>query len=976
MSMVKERGKTDMGQIDIYKNQDAACILIEPEAYEGVRRIGARVAQDMELVTAHRPKLEEHAAGIQGTQAVVAATLGKSPLLEAWQKSGKLDAAVLAGKREIYLIRVVEQPFPENPAVEKALVIAGSDKRGTIYGLFRLSELCGVSPLVYWGDVRPEKKQELVLDIGDGMLSKEPSVKYRGFFINDEWPAFGNWCMEHFGGINAKVYEEVFLFLLRMKGNYMWPAMWDSVFSDDGPGLASAELADLYGVIMGLSHHEPMCRAGAEWQRIYRQYGEDNTWSFVSNSEAITEFWRDGILRNRPFENLITIGMRGENDSRLLSADAAMADNIQVVKNAILAQHKLLREHMDRDLAKVPRMLAIYKEVEDFYYGDGTCQGLKDWEELDDVIFMLCDDNFGNVRGLPSRADRPHPGGYGMYYHFDYHGAPISYEWQNSTRLTKTWEQMTTAYEHGVRELWIVNVGDLKGAEYPLSYFMELAYDYEKWSRPNQVRDFAETWIEKQFGSRISPEQKEQMLRLLDGWTRWSAARRPEAMNPQIYHPCHYREGDRVWEEVNGLMELAEQLHAGMPADCLAAYESILYYPCMAGLNLILMQIEAGKNAHLAARGSLAANAYGERVKDRIGQDARYVDAYHRMLEGKWNHMMDSAHTGFRNWDDRDWRFPVIQQVIPVRGGKIAVGFRDSEEYHLGSHWQDNAPICNDDFAGADTKEVLIDLDSRGDQDFTFAVQCDKPWLHFAPESGRVSALEESRVTITVTCDRQGLTDRERALIEIPVRFADGQKTVGRLAIEAAGETAATGYPKGAFLEHQGVIAMEASHFARKQDVEGKGFRVIEGLGRMGDAVKAFPVTESWIGREALPCLRYDFAVREEGDYVAQFCLAPRNPRGKGGHMRCQFSVNEGKIQVLETVPPSFYAEFHCAEWNRGVLDNIRIAETEIQVKQGLNHLCFYAGDPEIVLERIVLHRADRKLPESYLGPVESARAR
>ena len=222
MSMVKERGKTDMGQIDIYKNQDAACILIEPEAYEGVRRIGARVAQDMELVTAHRPKLEEHAAGIQGTQAVVAATLGKSPLLEAWQKSGKLDAAVLAGKREIYLIRVVEQPFPENPVVEKALVIAGSDKRGTIYGLFRLSELCGVSPLVYWGDVKPEKKQELVLDIGDGMLSKEPSVKYRGFFINDEWPAFGNWCMEHFGGINAKVYEEVFLFLLRMKGNYMW----------------------------------------------------------------------------------------------------------------------------------------------------------------------------------------------------------------------------------------------------------------------------------------------------------------------------------------------------------------------------------------------------------------------------------------------------------------------------------------------------------------------------------------------------------------------------------------------------------------------------------------------------------------------------------------------------------------------------------------------------------------------------------
>lgn len=963
-----------MGQIDIFKNENTACFLIEQEAYEGVRRIGMRVAQDIELVMGQSPKLVEQASMVAGTQAVVAATLGKSPLLDYWQESGMLDSAALEGKREIYLMRIVENPFPENLSVEKALVIAGSDKRGTIYGLFHLSELCGVSPLVYWGDVQPRKKQELTVEIGGGILSKEPSVKYRGFFINDEWPAFGNWCMEHFGGINAKVYEEVFIFLLRMKGNYMWPAMWNSVFSDDGPGLASAELADLYGVVMGLSHHEPMCRAGAEWQRIYRQYGEDNTWSFVSNSEAITEFWKDGILRNKPFENLVTIGMRGENDSKLLSANATMADNIQVVKDAILTQHKLLREHIDENLKKVPRMLAIYKEVEDFYYGDGSCQGLKDWEELDDVIFMLCDDNFGNVRGLPSRADRPHPGGYGMYYHFDYHGAPISYEWQNSTRLTKTWEQMTTAYEHGVRELWIVNVGDLKGAEYPLSYFMELAYDYEKWSQPNQIKDFVEAWIGKQFGGRISCEQSRQLLWLLDGWTRWSAARRPEAMNPQIYHPCHYGEGDRVWEEVNGLMELAGELHAAMPAECLPAYESIIYYPCMATLNLVLMQIEAGKNAHLAARGSLAANLYGESVKERIKLDAQYVDAYHKMLGGKWNHMMDSAHTGFRNWDDRDWRFPVVQQVIPVRGGKIAVGFRDGEEYHLGSHWQDNTVVGNADFTRADTKEVLIDLDSRGDQDFTFAVQCDKPWLHFVPESGSVHALEEGRATITVACDREGLKGLERALIEIPVQFADGKKTVGRLAIEAAGEAAGTDYPKGTFLEHQGMVIMEAAHYVEKQDVEDKGFQVIERLGRMGDAVKAFPATESWIGRKALPFLRYDFAVQEEGNYTVQFELASRNPREKGGHMRCQFSVNEGEKHILETVSPSFYAEFHCAEWNRGVLNNIRIAETQIQVRQGLNHFYFYAGDPGVVLERIVLHRADRRIPESYLGPVESVR--
>lgn len=963
-----------MAKMEIYREGKAVPFMIEPEAYEGVRRIGARVALDIELVTDCRPELVEHAAEIAGKQVIVAATLGKSPLLDMWQENGKLDSREIAGKREVYCIRVVERPFPENTAVEKALVIAGSDKRGTIYGLFHLSEQSGVSSLVYWGDAAPEKKQELVLDVGEGILSKEPSVKYRGFFINDEWPAFGNWCMEHFGGVNAKAYEEIFIFLLRMKGNYMWPAMWASVFSEEGPGPASAELADMYGVIMGKSHHEPMCRAGEEWQRIYRQYGEDNTWSFVTNSKAITEFWKDGILRNKPFENLITIGMRGESDSKLLSENATMSDNVQVVKNAILTQHRLLREYINEDLSQVPRMLAIYKEVENFYYGDDTCPGLKDWEELDDVIFMLCEDNFGNTRALPSKADRPHPGGYGMYYHFDYHGAPISYEWQNSSRLTKTWEQMTMAYEHGIRELWIVNVGDIKGAEYPLTYFMELAYDYETWSKPNKTADFVKEWIGKQFGGRISGEQKEQMFRLLEGWPRWSAARRPEAMNPGVYHPCHYREGDRVCAEAGGLMALAEELRRTMPAECLPSYESMIYYPCMATLNLIIMHAEAGMNAHFAARGSLAANYYGEQVKKRAELDAQYVEAYHKMLEGKWNHMMDSAHTGFRSWDDRDWGYPVVQQVIPVRGGKMVVGFRGSEKYHLGAHWQDRITADNWEFTRPDTEEILIDLDSRGDADFTFAVHSDRPWLHFAPESGTVRALQEGRVTIHVTCDREKLAGREKARIEIPVQFADGRKTTGLLALEAGMEASGAAYPAGTFLEQNGMIVMEAAHFARKQDVEGKGFQVISYLGRMGDAVKAFPVTESWIGRKEAPFLQYDFAAEKEGSYTVQFYLSPRNPSVKGGHIRCRIAVNEEPAQMLETVSTSLYTEYSCMEWNRGVMDNIRIVKASAEVKRGLNHLYFYAGDPGIVLERIVLHRADRAIAESYLGPQESWR--
>lgn len=960
-----------MNTFPIYQENCLAAILIEKEAYEGVGRIGQRVAQDIELVTGRCPQLAADKAQCGGP-VVLAATMGKSPALDALSASGKWDGSDIAGKREVYKMQIVEAPFPDRPEIECALVIAGSDKRGTIYGLFRLSELCGVSPLIYWGDAVPGKQEEVVLELGDGIVAKEPSVKYRGFFINDEWPAFGNWCMETFGGVNARAYEEIFILLLRLKGNYLWPAMWDSVFSEEGPGLASAKLADMYGVIMGASHHEPMCRAGAEWQRIYQNYGEDNTWSFVTNREAITAFWKDGILRNKPFENLITIGMRGESDSLLLSEDATLEENIQVIKDAILTQHALLRTYINEDLSKVPRMLAIYKEVENYYYGDETCKGLKGWEELDDVILMLCEDNFGNTRGLPSFADAPHPGGYGMYYHFDYHGGPISYEWQNCSRLTKTWEQMTAAYEYGVRELWIVNVGDIKGAEYPLSYFMDLAYDYETYSQPNKTEEYAARWIDKQFGGYLDTAQKKDLLTLLDGWTKWNTARHPEAMSPYIYHPCHFREGDRVSAEVRSLMERAERLKESMPQECADAYGSMIYYPAMASLNLILMQTEAGMNAFYAARGSLAANALAADVKRRAQLDGQYVAEYHRLAGGKWNHMMDSAHTGFRTWDAHNWTYPVVQEVLPIGQAKIVTGFRGSEAYHLGAHWQDGARICNDDFTRPDAEAVEIDLDSRGNVDFSFRIQCDKPWARFVPQEGHVSSLRDGGMRITVTCDRTLLQGRERAEIDILVDFANGEKTVGKLALEAAQEEYP--YPAGTYVEHQGCIAMRAEHFTGRKTTDGKGFAVINHLGRMGAAVKAFPVTESWTGRADAPYLEYTLAARQDAEYVLQLHLLARNPVEKGGPMRCMVSANDGDRIVLDTVSPTFVTDCSCAEWNEGVLSGIRLAETAVTLHKGVNRLFFYAADPEIALEYIVLYPKGTRLPDSYLGPVESYR--
>lgn len=959
----------------VVKEGRTADFLTEPEAFAGVRDICAVVAEDIRAVSDCLTVQKESVSECGSDRVILAATVGKSPLLCRLEQEKRLSLAALRGKREVYLLQLIEAPFPEKPDIKQLLVIAGSDKRGTIYGLFRLSELCGVSPLLFWGDAAPTKNPEPCVSLEKAFVSKEPSVKYRGFFINDEWPAFGNWCMERYGGVNAVAYRKIFELLLRLKGNYLWPAMWRSSFSEDGPGLANAELADRLGIIMGTSHHEPMCRAGVEWQNQYHRYGNDSTWSFLSNEEAITRFWEDGILRNKPFENVVTIGMRGENDSKLLPPDATLRDNIEVIKRAIRAQHGLLKKHIAADLRQVPRMLAIYKEVEDYYFGDETCEGLVAWEELSDVIFLLSDDNYGNVRALPTAESRKHPGGYGMYYHFDYHGAPVSYEWQNTNRLTKTWEQMTMAYEAGVREMWIVNVGDLKGAEYPLSYFMELAYDYERWGSTalNKTEEFARRWIRRQFGTALSARQEDTMAEVLEGYTKWNALRTPEAMNAFVYHPVHFCEGERVWQQVQAVMEKAERLKRELPEPALTAYRSMIYYPAAASLNLILMYLEAGQNRKLAERGCIGANLFAARVKERIAADSRYVEEYHRANGGKWNHCMSSAHTGFRSWDDKDWGYPVVQTVEPIPGGKVVVSFRGSEKYHLGAHWQDSGPLKNDDFTRPDTEEVWLDIDSRGSVSFSYEAEYDTPWLVCPERSGRVETAESGRSTLRFGIDRKLLQGREQAPVTLRISFDDGTGTKSKLLLEA-GESPLPASQDGSWLfaERQGYCAIVAEHFSEQKDVDGKGFRVVSYLGREGAAVKAFPQTEAWPDAKCAPYLRYDLIAGQTGVYCLELFLLARNPVERGGRMRFAVSANEGAVQELCAVSEQYYTEWFCQEWSDGVLRHGRTVKTEVSLRRGENHIYVYAGEPGMALEKLVVYPANTALPQSYLGPAES----
>jgi hypothetical protein len=369
----------------------------EEEAFSGVNKIADKVMHDIDMVFGSSPYASNDRKNL-AKNAVIYGTMDHSPMLQELDEKKLINLAEIKGKREVYLFQVVSNPFE---GVESALVIAGSDKRGTIYGLFHLSELLDVSPLVDWCGIKPQQKDSFTLEKDMKYISKEPSVRYRGFFINDEWPAFGNWTNKLFGGFNAKMYEHVFELLLRLKGNYMWPAMWSARFSEDGPGLANAELADEYGVVMGASHHEPCLRNGEEYKYLRGKdsiYGD--AWNFISNREGITRFWEDGLKRSGKFENVITVGMRGEADTAIMGRKATLADNINLLRAVLKTQNKLIKDNVNPNLNEVPRMLALYKEVEPFFYGEKDTPGLMGCEELEDVILMLCDDNHGNLRTL------------------------------------------------------------------------------------------------------------------------------------------------------------------------------------------------------------------------------------------------------------------------------------------------------------------------------------------------------------------------------------------------------------------------------------------------------------------------------------------------------------------------------------------------------------------------------------------------
>lgn len=603
---------------------NAAAIYVDSNDFALVKKSAQLFQQDVELVTGKKISIT-HKFDKPYNNLIVIGSIAQSSFIKELQQKKLLNTSAISNKWEAYQIQTVDAGKTYMPSGQ-FLVIAGSDRRGTAYGVFELSKQLGVSPWYWWADVPAIKQTNLYINTA-AKITDAPKVKYRGIFINDEAPCLSNWSKEKFGGFNHLFYEKVFELMLRQKANYLWPAMWGNAFYDDDS--LNIKSADEYGIVIGTSHHEPLMRAHDEWRR----YGNKQKWDYDSTEAGLKNFWAQGMQRAWN-EKIVSVGMRGDGDQPM-SRETATALLERIVKD----QRKIIEEVTGKPASETPQLWALYKEVQDYYD--------KGMRVPDDVTLLLCDDNWGNLRKLPKPTDAPRKGGYGIYYHFDYVGGPRNYKWINTNSIPRVWEQMHLAYEHNVKDIWIVNVGDIKPMEYPISFFLDYAWNPEKIGATD-LQKYAEQWSTAQFGAAYAKD----IADIISKYSKYNSRRKPELLDANTYSLDNYGEFATVAAYYNQLAIKADVIGKKLPSAYQDAYFQLVLFPVKACANLNDMYFNVAQNRKFYEQGYKVANVFADAAKELYQRDSLLTKSYHTLNQGKWNHMMRQTHIGYRIWQE------------------------------------------------------------------------------------------------------------------------------------------------------------------------------------------------------------------------------------------------------------------------------------------------------------------------------------
>ena len=889
-------------------------------------------------------------------QVVIVGTLGKSPVIDQLVKNKKINVQDIEGKWEAFLIQVIENPLP---GIDKALVIVGSDKRGTIFGIYDVSEQIGVSPWYYWADVPIEHKHQLY--VKPGRYTQSPSVKYRGIFINDEHPALTNWMVgkygfvkpsknppigEGVGNYGSEFYTSVFELLLRMKANYLWPAMWNNAFNEDDT--ENPRLADEYGIVLGTSHQEPMIRAQQEWDRRY--YKTLGHWNYYKHPDTLENFWREGVRRNKDYESIVTVGLRGANDSEI---EGGLKANIAMIEGIVAKQQKIISEEMNPDITKVPQSWCLYKEIMD-YYNEGM-------RVPDNITLLWADDNWGNVRRLSTPEERKRSGGSGVYYHFDYHGGPRSYEWINTNPIAKIWDQMALAKQYGADEIWIVNVGHFKGYELPMEYFLNLAWNTNQWTNSN-INEYTRLWVTREFGSTYANEITE----IISKYTKFNGRRKIESVSPKTYSLIHYNEAETIVEDYNKIAAKAEAIYEKLPTEKRDAFYQIVLFPVKACAIVNELYVTAAKNNLYARQKRASTNDMAARTQSLFESDTALMTYYNKIYaDGRWDGFMDQTHLGYTSWNPprvNSLDHIKLEEIKVPKDAIMGVGIEGSELSWPGSSEKAELPR----FDVFSNRQHYIEVFNQGKTSFEYTITASVPWLTFSEDKGSILD-KDKRILVNINESRlpKGTTG---GIITIK---GAGKEVV--ISVIAFNPTEVDRKKIKGFVESGGYISIEAEKYTGNvEQGESKWIKIDDyGLTLSGMRATAPVDAPSAVPGQNAPCLEYPVYLFSKDSAQITLVTSPILNFIPGRDLKIAVSFDDETPNYITVVPDNYIIDYSNRDWVEIVVNQARHCKTNLNItKLGYHTLKVWMVDPGIVVQKILVNTGGLK--PSYLGPPES----
>ncbi|TCD68567.1 hypothetical protein EIP91_010492 [Steccherinum ochraceum] len=959
----------------VVSGHKASPIFLSADDWPGVQRAAHDFAADIQRVTGVKPTLSNvttsqnsFLAPVKSSTPIIVGTLGRSSLIDQVINNTNLDVSSIQGNWESFLTKEVANPLP---GVKSAYVIVGADKRGTIYALYDHSEQFGVSPWYWWADVPVTQHSEL-FTASSGCSHGSPTVKYRGLFLNDEQPALQNWAMEKFtNGTGAPLtgspfnhwfYTNLFELLLRLKANYLWPAQWSSAFGIDDS--QNQFLADWWGVVMGTSHEEPMMRSTpVEWGL----FGE-GPWNYSINAQNVYNYWVNGTERSKSFENVYTLGMRGDGDLPL-----SESTNVALLEKVVSDQRQILTDvYNGTDITTIPQMWTLYKEVQGYYEDNMRVP--------DDVMLMWTDDNWGNIRRFPLVDERNRTGGAGIYYHVDYVGTPRDYKWITSSQLSKIYEQMSIAVDRQADRIWILNVGDLKPYELDIEFFLTYGWDASLWN-PNKVDDFVTSWAQREFD--VSPTTGREIAEIIANVTRFNARAKPELWNSTTFNLWNYREAETVWDQWQTLSDASNKLYKSMSSANQPAFFQLVQHPVQASATLAHMWIAAGINNLRASQARLSTNNYADQVEQLFSQDFDLETQYHTILDGKWDHMMDQTHVMYYYWQQPMTNtMPPVTRVQPKKQALPGV-MRIVPEGTQGAWPGDNPHQCDlgyncpppsislDNFTPFGNR--FVDVGAGGPAPFTFTVSVNASWLTASEKKGSISPQNpEQRVFFSV--DWSKVSGAQSAQITFTATAKGQPDLVTTVGFTANNTVVASGF-KG-FVEGDGGVSIEAAHASRNTTVDGLTWIELPGIGRTLSGVTPWPRggDDKNFTAGSGPSIEYDFYTLNSvgGNITVTTYVSPSlNAFGEDRPIGFAVSVDSSAPQSNYFIPPAAPGSEPDA-WNDFVAESTVTTANIFTAAPGAHTLKIWMVEPTVIVQKIVIDTGGVR--GSYLGPPESIR--